>query len=456
MLRGESAFFDRARGPRGGDPAARRRPGGGGATTRSASQVRAVLSAMGWTAEPPSGQGAVRERWENLLRVVTLADDLAAAAARQPGSAELVAELDAARRACRPRPRADGVTLSTVHAAKGLEWEAVFVVGLVNGTFPISFADTPARVEEERRLFYVGGDAGARPTSALSWARRRATGGRGRREPSPFLADALRGRRRRRRGYRPGWRAPRLGSRGARDRSGDAGPRPAAAAAPHSSPARRAHAVGAATARSRYDEELLERLKTWRKRRRGHRSVPAYVVFTDATLEVRRGAMPHRAGRACRACRAIGAQQARAVRPDAAGADRGPAGAGPRRRRRDLRHAERICAVSCARRRLRRKPSCRAPMQFANLTRVLTRVHNGTWVAHPGVVAAATKVFDAVLGDRPNQIERLRPEVDVSAAQLLDLAATPGEITEAGLRTNLRVGFQYVSNWLCGRGSGGG
>jgi malate synthase len=80
---------------------------------------------------------------------------------------------------------------------------------------------------------------------------------------------------------------------------------------------------------------------------------------------------------------------------------------------------------------------------------------DGTWVAHPDVVAVATAAFDAVLGERPNQIERRRDEVDVTAAQLLDLAATPGEITETGLRNDLNVGFQYISFWLGGRGAVG-
>ena len=62
---------------------------------------------------------------------------------------------------------------------------------------------------------------------------------------------------------------------------------------------------------------------------------------------------------------------------------------------------------------------------------------DGTWVAHPDVVGVAREAFDAVLGDRPNQIDRRRDDVDVTAAQLLDAAATPGEITEAGLRNDV-------------------
>jgi len=80
---------------------------------------------------------------------------------------------------------------------------------------------------------------------------------------------------------------------------------------------------------------------------------------------------------------------------------------------------------------------------------------DGTWVAHPDVVGVARAAFDAVLGERPNQIDRRRDEVEVGAAQLLDLAATPGAVTETGLRNNVSVGFRYISFWLGGRGAAG-
>jgi malate synthase len=80
---------------------------------------------------------------------------------------------------------------------------------------------------------------------------------------------------------------------------------------------------------------------------------------------------------------------------------------------------------------------------------------DGTWVAHPDVVPAAMEEFDKVLGEAPNQIERQRPDVDISPEQLLDAAATPGEITEEGLRSDVSVGFQYISFWLGGRGAAG-
>jgi malate synthase len=80
---------------------------------------------------------------------------------------------------------------------------------------------------------------------------------------------------------------------------------------------------------------------------------------------------------------------------------------------------------------------------------------DGTWVAHPDVVPVATAAFDAVLGERPNQLERRREEVSVGAKDLLDVASTPGVVTEAGLRNNVSVGFQYISFWLSGRGAAG-
>jgi malate synthase len=78
---------------------------------------------------------------------------------------------------------------------------------------------------------------------------------------------------------------------------------------------------------------------------------------------------------------------------------------------------------------------------------------DGTWVAHPDLVATAMAAFDAVLGDRPNQIDRKRDDVHVTAADLLDVAATPGGVTEAGLRNNVSVGIQYLAAWLQGSGA---
>jgi len=80
---------------------------------------------------------------------------------------------------------------------------------------------------------------------------------------------------------------------------------------------------------------------------------------------------------------------------------------------------------------------------------------DGTWVAHPDSVPVATEAFDAVLGERPNQVDRRRDEVSVDADDLLSVAQTPGEVTEEGLRSNVNVGIQYLSSWLRGNGAAG-
>ncbi|OHV61280.1 malate synthase A [Pseudofrankia sp. BMG5.36] len=80
---------------------------------------------------------------------------------------------------------------------------------------------------------------------------------------------------------------------------------------------------------------------------------------------------------------------------------------------------------------------------------------DGSWVAHPDLVPVCTEVFDGVLGDAPNQLARQRDDVHVTAAQLLDVAATPGEITEAGVRINISVGLRYLEAWLRGTGAVG-
>ncbi|MGF1662963.1 MAG: ATP-dependent helicase, partial [Kineosporiaceae bacterium] len=160
----------------------------GGAGPALPGETRAVLSSLGWSEEAPGGRGSVRQRWESLAALVEHADRLAA---ERPGAslADLLADLEA-RAAAQHAPRAGGVTLTTLHAAKGLEWSVVFLPGLVDGTLPISYAATPEQVEEERRLLYVGLTR-ARDALRLSWSLARAPGGRPSRRPSRFL-DGLR------------------------------------------------------------------------------------------------------------------------------------------------------------------------------------------------------------------------------------------------------------------------
>jgi malate synthase len=78
---------------------------------------------------------------------------------------------------------------------------------------------------------------------------------------------------------------------------------------------------------------------------------------------------------------------------------------------------------------------------------------DGTWVAHPDLVPVATEVFDGVIGARPNQLERLREEVEIGAEQLLDFDVPGGEITDEGLRANVSVGTRYLDAWLRGTGA---
>ncbi|MGH3772678.1 MAG: ATP-dependent helicase [Pseudonocardiaceae bacterium] len=146
--------------------------------------VRAVLARQGLTDQPPAGS-AGRSRWESLRALAELADDLAGSTP-DADLGRLAAELDARADAAHP-PAVQGVTLASLHSAKGLEWDAVFLVGLAEGTLPIHYAEgDQAALEEERRLLYVGVTR-ARRRLALSWARSRSAGGRRSRRRSSFL-----------------------------------------------------------------------------------------------------------------------------------------------------------------------------------------------------------------------------------------------------------------------------
>jgi len=213
-----------------------------------ADAVRDLLAGAGWSPEAPAARGAVRERWDSLQAIVALADDLA----RDPAAtvATLVAELDE-RAAAQHAPAVDGVTLASLHAAKGLEWDAVFLVGLSEGLMPISLAETDAAIAEERRLLYVGVTR-ARESLELSFARSRTPGGRASRRRTRFL-DGI-------------W--PDDGAGGRRSTGGSR---------THGLP-RQPHLTGT------HDPALFAALREWRSQVATAVDRPAYTVLADAVL----------------------------------------------------------------------------------------------------------------------------------------------------------------------------
>ncbi|NYF10207.1 DNA helicase-2/ATP-dependent DNA helicase PcrA [Leifsonia sp. AK011] len=140
-----------------------------------------VLSSIGWSAEPPETAGAVRSRWESLDALMRLARE-----APEGTSLRSFVEDLAERQAAQHEPTLSAVTLTTIHSAKGLEWESVYLVGLAEGLLPLSHAKDDAAIEEERRLLYVG-ITRARRSLALSWAGG-SGGSRAARKPSRFLS----------------------------------------------------------------------------------------------------------------------------------------------------------------------------------------------------------------------------------------------------------------------------
>jgi DNA helicase-2/ATP-dependent DNA helicase PcrA len=245
-------------------------------------QVASVLSAMGWSDEAPRTTGAVRERWESLASIV----DLARAEGDGGGDlASLVDELDR-RAAAQHAPVARGVTLATIHAAKGLEWEAVVIAGCAEGSIPHAQSTSPEALAEERRLFYVAVTR-ARRRLLVTWSRSRQPGGRAARQRSRFL-DAFVAR------ESGDDIAPRASVR--RGRGGRAAARSGPAACRSCG---RSLVTGAERVRLRCrtcpptaSEATIDRLRAWRLERAREREVPAYVIFTDATMEALAETLP--------------------------------------------------------------------------------------------------------------------------------------------------------------------
>jgi DNA helicase-2/ATP-dependent DNA helicase PcrA len=232
--------------------------------------IRELLEPLGLTAEEPQGVRA-RERWEALVALVELVEEEVTLRPSLDMRA-LLAELRQRADARHP-PVVQGVTLASLHAAKGLEWDAVFLVGLADGTLPISHAlargADSEQVEEERRLLYVG-ITRARIHLALSWALARTPGGRQGRRPSRFLngvapqatSDDGPSKPRRQRGVTPRCRICN-----------------GTLTTPAAIMLRRCESCP-----SDLDDELLAQLKEWRLETSKEMKVPAYVVFTDNTL----------------------------------------------------------------------------------------------------------------------------------------------------------------------------
>ncbi len=196
-------------------------------------EVRGVLSSMGYTDAPPHGAGAVRDRWESMQALISMAASMPEGASMDEFVAELAQRADHAH-----APVSDGVVLATLHAAKGLEWDVVFCAGVREGRLPFSLAETPTEIEEERRLFYVGVTRARRHLN-ISW--------RGR--ASRFLDPIL----------------------------------PADQRTPARSKVKKKVST-AVESLGDDDRALFEQLKVWRLEEANRASVPAFVVFTDATL----------------------------------------------------------------------------------------------------------------------------------------------------------------------------
>ncbi|MFC7504326.1 ATP-dependent DNA helicase UvrD2 [Nocardioides sp. CPCC 206347] len=237
--------------------------------------VKAVLASMGWTAAPPTSRGQVRDRWESFQALVDQSEEFSTEDGIEASMTTFVADLE--RRASEQHaPTADGVTLATFHAAKGLEWDAVFCCGVQDGTLPFVYASQegapPGAVEEERRLLYVGMTR-ARQDLMVSWAAARNPGQAARRQPSRFLVPML-----------PEAQRPQANRRPTKVARCRECLQPLASAAEKKRGRCSHHPM-------RYDEALFERLKAWRletARESGEdgKPLPAYVVFTNATLEL--------------------------------------------------------------------------------------------------------------------------------------------------------------------------
>lgn len=224
--------------------------------------VRDILAGAGWRQDPPAASGAVREKWDALQALVALADELESQMSPPPTMESFIVELDD-RANAQHAPTIEGVTLASLHAAKGLEWDAVFLVGMSEGLMPISLAEGEEAIEEERRLLYVGVTR-AREHLVLTWAQARTPGARASRRRTRFL-DGI-------------WPqpAPLRRAGGSNECMSCSGPLISAAER------KRRRCTNCPVP---YDEELFNALRNWRSQVAKEASKPAFTVLADSSLE---------------------------------------------------------------------------------------------------------------------------------------------------------------------------
>lgn len=234
------------------------------------SALQGILAGLGWRDTAPEGAGSARERWESLKALLDLSQDFDD---EYDGvTLGVLAEELQKRADLQHAPVAHGVTLATIHSAKGLEWDAVAVTGVHEGSLPFVLATTDDQLAEEQRLLYVAVTR-ARFRLRVSWARS-STQGRGNRQPSRFLGTLA--------GRVTG--PARVQTSSGRRQRGTS-----------QSDVCRVCGEGLRTGSERklgrhedcandVDEVLFDALRVWRKRVADEASMPAFVIFTDATL----------------------------------------------------------------------------------------------------------------------------------------------------------------------------